>query len=102
MPFFGGGVGGTPDFLTDAFLLAVEAEEDTDRMELVEIVLFATVGASFALSTGDGGGFLLTTEALEAVEGTLERGVLGVETVVLDLVLAVDIVDAVETTRERG
>jgi len=105
LSFFGGGVGGTPDFLTAVFLPGVEVEavEAVDRTELVEIVLFATAGAgvNLLLSTGEGGGFLLATDALEAVEGARERAVLGVERVVLDLTLAVERVDAVDTTLER-
>lgn len=41
--FFGGGVGGTPDFRTVALLLGVEVEavETVERIELVDIVRFA-------------------------------------------------------------
>lgn len=50
------------------------------------------------LSTGDGGGFLLATEAREAVEGARERGVFDVDTVFVDFVL---VVEAEDVTRER-
>lgn len=86
--------------------------EALERIELLDMVLFATAGANlllstgegggFLLSTGEGGGFLLTTEAFDAVEGTRDRGVLGEDIVVFDFVLAVETVEAVETTRERA
>lgn len=103
LSFFGGGVGGTPDFLSTVFLPGadVEVEEVVERMELLEMVRFAGAGANRLLSTGEDGGFLLTTEALEAVDGTRDRAVLGDDTVVFDLTLTVDSVDAVETTRDR-
>ena len=44
---------------------------------------------------------MLTTDALEAVDGTRDRAVRGDDTVVLDLTLLVESVDAVDTTRDR-
>lgn len=42
-----------------------------------------------------------TAELLDAVEGTRERGLLEVDTVLVDFVLAVERVEAVDKTRER-
>lgn len=105
--FFGGGVGGTPGLRTAGLRdVDVEAEEAVDRIDAVDavdMVLFVGIGDSFFVSIGEGVGRFPLTEAFDGVEDTRDRDTLeDVVAVPVVLTLAVDIVDTVETLRERA
>lgn len=109
---FGGGGGGTPDLRVGVFLVGVEfevvtlLEETVDRMEVLDGVRRGATGASFLLSTGEGGGRLEVVDAFDTIDGARERTTLGDDTDVVavdlaDLTEVVDIVEAVDITLDR-
>jgi len=85
------------------FFEEVEVEEEVDRSEVDEGVFLTTIGLSLELSAVEETLRLVFTagEALEALEGGRDRGFLG-DVVPTVLLLAVDIVDAVDCRRERA